>query len=76
MKKYIAILLVCLPALVFAQGKVYTVQGAVGRFNAPARMYLQYQDQAGKNFTDSVILKDGKFQFTGTCENDSIWIGA
>jgi len=69
-KKNILILLVSLPALVIAQGKRYTVQGAVGNFNAPARMYLKYITQAGKKFNDSVVLTDGKFQFTGTYAND------
>jgi peroxiredoxin len=70
-KKYILILLVCLPALVFAQGNRYTVQGAVGSFNAPARMYLAYLDHAGKLFiSDSAVLADGKFQFNGICAND------
>ena len=71
MKKCILILLVCLPALVIAQGNKYTVQGAIGSFNAPAMMYLAYLDQTGKLFiSDSVVLTDGKFQLTGTCENN------
>jgi peroxiredoxin len=69
MKKYILILLVCLPALVIAQGNSYMVQGSVGNFNAPATMYLVYS-QSGKTFKDSAVLADGKFQFTGTCTND------
>ena len=69
MKKCILILLVCLPALVIAQGNSYTIQGTVGSFNAPARMYLVYT-QADKSFKDSVVLTDGKFQFKGTCTND------
>jgi peroxiredoxin len=70
MKKYILILLVSLPALVFGQGNRYTVQGSVGSFNAPAIMYLRHNTPTGKDFIDSVVLKDGKFQFIGTCAND------
>ena len=71
MKKCISILLVCLPALVIAQGNSYTVKGAVGSFNAPARMYLAYLDEAGKLFiSDSAVLTDGKFHFNGTCANN------
>jgi len=64
MKKIVLIVLTSLPALVFAQAGKYTVQGTIGNFNAPAKMYLVSR-QAGKQVTDSVVLKDGHFQFSG-----------
>src|ERR1700749_1285704 len=64
MKKIVLIALTSLPALVFAQAGKYTVQGTIGKFNAPAKMYLVSR-QGGKQTTDSVVLKDGHFQFSG-----------
>jgi hypothetical protein len=64
MKKIVLMALASLPALAFAQTGKYTVQGTIGALNAPAKIYLQFR-VAGKTSTDSVVLKDGKFQFTG-----------
>ncbi|MDB4923885.1 TlpA disulfide reductase family protein [Mucilaginibacter sp.] len=64
MKKIVLIALASLPALAFAQTGKYTVQGTISALNAPAKIYLQFR-QAGKTLTDSVTLKEGKFQFTG-----------
>jgi peroxiredoxin len=64
MKKIVLIALASLPALAFAQIGKYTVQGTIGALNAPAKIYLQFR-QVGKTLTDSITLKDGKFQFTG-----------
>ena len=64
MKKIVLMALASLPALAFAQTGKYTVQGTIGTLNAPAKIYLQFR-QAGKTLTDSAVLKDGKFQFTG-----------
>ncbi|MDB5136782.1 MAG: hypothetical protein JWP37_3385 [Mucilaginibacter sp.] len=65
MKKIILAAVAFLPALAFAQDGTYTVQGTVGTYNAPSKVYIQYAVK-GKVTTDSVILKDGKFQFTGS----------
>jgi len=65
MKKLIFAVIALLPAMAFAQDGKYTIKGKVGDFNAPAKMYLQYAIK-DKLTTDSVTLKDGKFQFTGT----------
>ncbi|ASU32099.1 TlpA disulfide reductase family protein [Mucilaginibacter xinganensis] len=65
MKKTLLMVLAALPALAFAQTGKYTVQGTIGALNAPAKIYLQFR-QSGKVLTDSVVLKDGKFQFSGT----------
>jgi len=62
MKKIILLALACLPAFVFAQGGKYTIEGVIGSYNAPAKVYLQYRVN-NKTTTDSVVLKDGKFQF-------------
>ena len=65
MRKIVLMALASLPAFVFAQDSKYLVQGTIGNLNAPAKIYLQFR-QAGKTLTDSVTLKDGKFQFGGT----------
>jgi peroxiredoxin len=68
MKKLILAAVAFLPALAFAQDGTYTVQGTVGTYNAPSKVYIQYAVK-GKVTTDSVTLKDGKFQFTGSIGN-------
>ncbi|WP_428327790.1 redoxin domain-containing protein [Mucilaginibacter sp.] len=65
MKKLIIAALASLPALAFAQDGKYSVQGSVGAFNAPAKMYLE-SFAAGKTVVDSATLINGKFQFEGT----------
>ncbi len=42
MEKIILMALVCLPAFVFAQDGKYTVEGTIGTYNAPAKVYIQY----------------------------------
>jgi uncharacterized protein DUF4369 len=64
MKKLLLAAMASLPAIAFAQDGKYTVQGTVGSYNAPAKIYLQYQNK-DKVVTDSVELKNGKFSFTG-----------
>ncbi|MDB5139046.1 MAG: hypothetical protein JWR12_962 [Mucilaginibacter sp.] len=64
MKKLLLIALAYLPVAAFAQDGKYTVQGAVGTYNSPAKVYMQYRLK-GKTITDSVTLKDGKFKFDG-----------
>jgi len=64
MKKVILMALAYLPAFVFAQDGKFTVEGAIGTYNSPAKIYLQYRF-SGQVITDSTILKDGKFQFSG-----------
>lgn len=59
--------LLLIPAALFAQDTKYTVQGNVGTFNKPAKVYLQYKKD-GKSVTDSVTLKDGKFLFKGDAD--------
>ncbi|WP_374950551.1 redoxin domain-containing protein [Mucilaginibacter sp.] len=64
MKKFILTVLAGAPSLLFAQAGKFTVQGNVGKFSAPAKVYLQYRKD-GKTLIDSAVLKDGKFAFTG-----------
>jgi peroxiredoxin len=65
MRKIVLMALASLPALVFAQTGKYMVQGTIGVLNAPAKIYMQSR-QAGKVQTDSAVLINGKFQFSGT----------
>jgi peroxiredoxin len=53
-----------LPALAFAQDSQYTVQGKIGDYNAPAKVYVQYRKD-GKTVVDSAVLNGGNFKFTG-----------
>ncbi|MGZ3835039.1 MAG: redoxin domain-containing protein, partial [Mucilaginibacter sp.] len=61
-------MIVLLPALAFGQDGRYDIQGTVGNYNAPAKVYLQVYVN-GKASTDSVTLKNGKFQFGGKVAN-------
>lgn len=64
MKKIVLLTLASLPALAFAQAGKYSVQGTIANLNAPAKIYLRsFADK--KTVTDSVVLKDGKFEFSG-----------
>jgi len=65
MKKYLLIAILSVPALVKAQTVNYTINGIVGKLNAPAKAYLSYRTDDG-NHLDSVIIKDGSFNFTGS----------
>ncbi|QHS54686.1 AhpC/TSA family protein [Mucilaginibacter sp. 14171R-50] len=64
MKKLIASAMALLPMLAMAQDAAFTVQGKVGAYNAPAKVYIQYRN-AGKTVMDSAVLKNGEFKFTG-----------
>ena len=65
MKKLVLTLIAALPLVVFAQDGRYSVDGTVGTYNAPAKVYIQFAIK-GKVNTDSVTLKDGKFHFGGS----------
>src|SRR3569833_1856661 len=64
MKKLISAAIALLPLAVMAQDANFTVQGKVGSYNAPAKMYLRYYVK-GKIVTDSVVLNNGAFKFSG-----------
>ena len=63
MKKLLLIMLAT-PFTALAQEGSFTVQGNVGTFSAPAKVYLDYE-YGGKEVIDSAVLKNGKFSFTG-----------
>jgi peroxiredoxin len=65
MKKLISAAIALLPLAVMAQDANFTVQGKVGSYNAPAKMYLRYLVK-GKTVTDSVTLSNGNFKFNGS----------
>ena len=60
----LAFLLLAAPALALAQSPIsYSISGRIGNLNAPAKVYL-----FGPNTADSVVLKNGAFEFKGTTE--------
>lgn len=66
MKKTLLIALVTLPALAFAQDTKYKIEGKIGDFNAPAKVYLEYRFPKGKPIYDSCTVVNGKFHFAGS----------
>jgi len=64
MKKIILALVCLLPLAAMAQGG-YIISGKVSGLNSPSKAYLATLQVAGFKETDSVLVKDGKFQFTG-----------
>jgi peroxiredoxin len=72
MKKFSLLLLAYFPAVVFAQDGKYNIMGALGSYNSPAKVYLQYRS-GGKSNTDSVVLTNGKFQFSGSIGKDPVF---
>ncbi len=56
-----------LPIAALAQDG-FTVKGQIGHLNAPAVVYLRYSND-GSPVTDSAILSNGKFRFSGTIAN-------
>lgn len=51
-------------ALTAQQSAGFKLTGKIGGLNAPAKVYFDYMDN-GKSSSDSAILVNGKFQFTG-----------
>lgn len=44
----------------------FTITGHIGKLTKPAMAYLDYSDQSGTGgATDSVLLVDGTFKFSG-----------
>jgi len=51
----------------YTKAQDYTLTGKVGNYSAPAKAYLLYLlDMAGASKRDSVIIKDGSFEFKGS----------
>ncbi|WP_207534540.1 TlpA disulfide reductase family protein [Desertivirga arenae] len=53
-----------LPGLAFAQGGQYNLSGKVAPLPASAKAYLYYES-SGTAKTDSTLIKDGSFSFSG-----------
>ena len=63
-KTILAAILLLAPMSMMAQDGAYTINGEVGKLNAPAKVYLTYRiGQA--NLIDSSAIIDGKFEFKG-----------
>jgi hypothetical protein len=71
MKRIILLTICCLPVLAFAQGGKYVVEGKVGTYSAPAKVYLRYFDKSSTHL-DSAVMDNGKFRFEGTVASDPI----
>jgi thiol-disulfide isomerase/thioredoxin len=65
MKKLLISILTLLPFLVTAQ-KGYTLSGTLPKLNVPSKAYLVTLQNGAWKETDSTIIKNGKFLFTGT----------
>lgn len=63
MKNIILIIACLFPLVGMAQGS-YTIHGKIGSLDAPVKAYLSYSDD-GVKVLDSVVLKKGRFAFTG-----------
>ncbi|WP_235049513.1 TlpA disulfide reductase family protein [Sphingobacterium paucimobilis] len=61
MKKMLMCSIAMLPAMIFAQEQ-YTIKGKIGKFNAPAKVYMQYRDN-GQEKLDSASFTNGEFKF-------------
>ena len=66
MKRIILLALAVMPAIAFAQDTKYSIQGKIGEFNAPAKVYLEYRFPKGKPIYDSCTVVNGKFHFAGS----------
>jgi len=64
MQKWILFACAAFPLLTKAQSGNFVLNGKLGHLNAPAKAYLDRREE-GKIMLDSVILKDGAFQFKG-----------
>jgi peroxiredoxin len=71
MKKIVLIALACIPAAAFAQAGQFTINGSLGSYDAPAKVYLQYRAD-DKDITDSATMANGRFKFTGQAGGDPI----
>jgi len=68
MKRLIILIFLLLQVFVYAQNSSYTIKGKMGKYNAPAMIYLS-RVQSGVTVKDSVFLKNGEFEFTGSIQD-------
>jgi len=71
MKKSVLFALLSLPVAVFAQGGKYVIQGTLGTYSAPAKVYLQYK-KGNYIITDSTTITNGRFKLTGILADDPV----
>jgi len=64
MKKSLFTALALSPLMLFAQDTPYKINGKVGSFNSPAKVYLIYQNGEA-SVTDSALISNGNFSFQG-----------
>jgi len=60
----------CLPLSLMAQNN-FTIHGKVGSLDAPAKIYLSYNDD-GNKVVDSAFLHNGQFTFTGKLHSPAL----
>src|SRR5688572_12069711 len=65
MRKLAAVLLCSAPVYMQAQ-LPFKLTGKIGALNAPAKIVLSYMDSSENVVTDSAILKNGQFGFSGS----------
>lgn len=64
MRKLLAVLLCSAPLYMQAQ-LLFKITGKIGALNAPAKIVLGYADSSDNFITDSVVLRNGRFEFSG-----------
>lgn len=65
MKKIIIALSLLLPVIAIAQSGKFSINGKIGKLNAPAKVYFDYMDN-GVSKIDSAVPVNGVFKFTGS----------
>jgi peroxiredoxin len=63
-KKLLSLTCFLLPALLQAQDQTYTIDGSIGHYGSPAKVYMMIMFPSGEHL-DSAGISDGKFVFTG-----------
>lgn len=71
MKKVVLLLLACFPAFSFAQGGKFIIEGSLGTYGPPAKVYLQYKSN-NQMIVDSASVNNGSFKFEGSLPDDPI----
>src|ERR1700759_112751 len=62
MRRFLFALLLGVPMLACAQSGKFVIKGKLGRLNAPATIFLVYDNAVA----DRAVLKNGEFSFSGT----------
>ncbi|SEM13754.1 Peroxiredoxin [Chitinophaga rupis] len=64
MRKLVTVLLCCVPLCMQAQVP-FQITGKIGALKVPAKIVLSYTDSSENIITDSAILRNGRFEFSG-----------